>query len=242
MNTPFVLPPKVIDEMNATKNALTGATLEKFKELLAHPQSSAEKFRSLLSAERIVALVAAIPQNVPSDLPNAIRQTVAPLTELVERELPGLQKHSGFKRAVVESIEEIRQQKEFEEKETALRPKTVVGVAASPMLIGPGDVVTPILRLVLQTNPSGENFEFYANSDDLSYLVSAFAEYLAEMLEERVSLARKGVIKITNPDAIAENLADAERAFEKIRQFAPQYGIELGSAKKSAPTTDATGS
>jgi hypothetical protein len=235
--TGFFVPPQIIEAMTATRAALAGDTLEKFKALLAEPQTSSEEFRKLLPPEGLIALLAASPQNVPPELPPSISRTVAPLTELVKAEFPGLLNHSGFNRSAVESLQATQHAAKAE---AGLQPKSITGVAADHMLIGEGDVLAPVLRIMLQMTPSEDKVEFFASSSDLLFLARAFAEHLAETLEQRASLAGKGFIKIFNSEAIARNLADVERALEKIRQFAPQFGIVLETSEKSASRSEPT--
>ena len=93
---------------------------------------------------------------------------------------------------------------------------------------------------MLQSDPPGENYEFFASAEQLASLASALLQNLAQMLEQRAPLAGNGVVKIIAPASVAEAIGELERSITILKHFAPEFGILLDGPTESAPHSDAS--
>jgi hypothetical protein len=199
-------PTKVFNAFGSTKDFLTGADVEKIKVLLENPAAKPDEFLALLPPENILAMMLASSGDIPPEIPEALRKESYLLKELIDQKLPGLQINDSFQRAVVVAFESLEKPPDnpADIHKTALKFKTISAVATSPFLFGVSEPLIPILRIVIQSNPAGSNFEFFAGAEELSSLARRFTENLAQMLEQRSPLASKGVAKIISPSEVRE--------------------------------------
>jgi hypothetical protein len=114
-----------------------------------------------------------------------------------------------------------------------LEPRSVSAVFTAPFLSGTTEPLTPVLRFVLQSDPPGSNYEFFASTEELASLASALLQNLAQSLEQRASLADKGVVKINVPTAVAEMVERMERSMQKVKEFAPRFGVVFENTSRS---------
>jgi len=159
------------------------------------------------------------------------------LRELVSREMPDLKQSSSFTQAAITAVDSLGVVPEQTDADTekALEPRSIAGVSTMPLLFGAGDQLIPGLRIVLKSDPPGSNYEFFANAEELTSIAAAFIQNLALMMEQRAALAGKGFVKINDPVAVADQIEQMERALQKVRQFAPQFGVLLDGTSKSLP-------
>jgi len=230
----------VFDSMKAAKEALAGSTLVKFKTLIENPEATPEEFLAILPATSVVAIQFASGK-MPKDAPEFIQRDIKPLKELISKEIPNLKTSASFAKAVAVAIKSIGglSQKPDANSDQNVKPRSIAAVSAAPLLFGTSEPLVPVLRIVLQSDPPGENYEFFASTEELAGLAAAFVQNLAQMLEQRASLARKGVVRILAPSAISEAIHALELHLQKFKQIAPDFGITLNIPTKNVPPSDA---
>lgn len=231
---------KIFDSIAAAKAALAGAALAKFKMLVKSPEATPEDFFAILSATSVVAIMIASGK-MPTGAPEFILRELKPLRELIFQEIPDLDASDSFKRAVAAATESLGGLSEKSDGEKTLEPRSIAAVSTAPLLFGASEPLIPVLRIVLQADPPGANFEFFANTEELTSITAAFLQNLAQMLEQRAPLASKGIVKIIDPAAVAKMIGEMEGSLQKLKHFAPEFGILLDGPIENAPHPDASG-
>jgi hypothetical protein len=233
---------RILDAVGPTLETLRGPALAQLKELLADPNTPPERFKQVIPPEQLLALRAAQTASRIPDMPAILQEKLAPLAELSLRELPGLLSHPAtVKASAVEAdgltqaaLTEAAQDELKAKRQTeAANPRSLALIAVTPMLIGDVTPLMAALRIAFVPNPEGETFDFLSTAPEFAWTVAGLMSHLADLFEQRASLAQNGVVTVGRPDGMAKYVAQMEQALERIKRVAPVYGIVLGGEKKA---------